>query len=372
MRKRLYRLRGFSLVELMVGMTIGIICLLVMAQVLGNQSAQKQTTASGANATTAGSIALYMIERDARMAGFGLNGAPLTGCKINGYYKGPPAISPLAFSFVPIEIVTGAQTDSLTITYGTSEGNLSPSRLSASHDGGNGDFAIDNRFGFYPGNLVVIAEDGVDSNDDGVNDCTLAEVTGLPTAQGQTDKLSHSSAGYTDSRTGRNTPSMYNKPGGIGIAYSNNALVYNIGRLPVSHRYTVDAANSRMSRQDLTTGAGATPIGDGIVALRARYGKDTDADGSIDLYDAATPTTAAGWNQVIAVRVAVVARSDKREGAQVSPSSITLWPDLTLPSGALASGPSMALSDEQRHYRYRIFQTLVPLRNRIWTIPSNG
>jgi hypothetical protein len=61
-----------------------------------------------------------------------------------------------------------------------------------------------------------------------------------------------------------------------------------------------------------------------IVNMQALYGKDTDGDGIVDTYDETTPTTPAGWRQVLTIRVAIVARSIKDEGSNVTTSQ-PLW-----------------------------------------------
>jgi type IV pilus assembly protein PilW len=368
--ENLNKQRGLSLVELMVGLTIGLIALLIMSQVVSIQSAQKQTTSSGSDAQTAGAIALFTLERDARMAGFGVNGLPLLGCMVSGHYEGETSDEDFQFSFVPLFIETGAASDSLTISYGTSDGGLTPARLLAAHAGGTADYQLDSRFGIHVGNLVIVA-DNTDHDGDGVSDCAMVQVTGLPTASGQINNVSSNGNLYLDPRTQTSKPANYNKPGGLGIPFSANARFYNMG-VPMSHTYTVDAGTAQLIMCDNMFGGPPRAIADGIVALRAQYGKDTDNDGSVDLYDTAAPANPADWAQVIALRVAMVARSAQREVGMVSAASLKLWPDLALASGATASGPTMPLTDEQRHYRYRVFQTLVPLRNQIWKIPGTS
>ena len=63
-----------------------------------------------------------------------------------------------------------------------------------------------------------------------------------------------------------------------------------------------------------------------------------------------------------AVRVAVVARSVQYEKEQVSPASLTLW-EAGDPGDP---PPSRALTGDERHYRYKVFTTIVPIRNVIW------
>ncbi|MDP3688915.1 MAG: prepilin-type N-terminal cleavage/methylation domain-containing protein, partial [Sulfurimicrobium sp.] len=63
---------GFSLVELMVGMVIGLLATLVIMQVFSVFEGQKRSTTGGADAQTNGSVAIYTIQREASMAGYGL------------------------------------------------------------------------------------------------------------------------------------------------------------------------------------------------------------------------------------------------------------------------------------------------------------
>jgi len=62
---------GFSLVEIMVGMVIGLLSTIVVMQVYATFEGQKRTTTSGSDAQTNGAVALYTVERDARLAGYG-------------------------------------------------------------------------------------------------------------------------------------------------------------------------------------------------------------------------------------------------------------------------------------------------------------
>ena len=75
---------GFSLVELMVGLTIGLIVILVVTQTLAIFEGQKRTTASGADAQQSGLMGLFAIEQDVRMAGAGFNSIPTFSC-VNFY-----------------------------------------------------------------------------------------------------------------------------------------------------------------------------------------------------------------------------------------------------------------------------------------------
>ncbi len=111
-----------------------------------------------------------------------------------------------------------------------------------------------------------------------------------------------------------------------------------------------------------TVTSGATTIASGVVDLQADYGVDTTGDGVIDAYNNTAPASAAAWAQVIAVRVAVLVRSAQYfrpatpGGACTATTAAPTW-----------SGGTFFMSDTLPScYKYRAFETVVPLRNTIW------
>jgi len=69
----------------------------------------------------------------------------------------------------------------------------------------------------------------------------------------------------------------------------------------------------------------------------------------------ANPTSAM-IARIKAIRIAVVARNPQYEKDVISPDSLLLW----------ENGPEITLTEDERHFRYRVFETIVPLRNLIW------
>jgi len=63
--------RGLSLIEILVGLVIGMIGIVVIFQVLAVSEDRKRTTVQGSDSQSAGSIALYSLQRDVHRA---LNG----------------------------------------------------------------------------------------------------------------------------------------------------------------------------------------------------------------------------------------------------------------------------------------------------------
>ena len=72
---------GFGLVEIMVGLVIGLLTTLVIMQIFTSFEGQKRTTSGSADAQTNGAVALYSISRDVQMAGYGL--LPVLGTPLN-------------------------------------------------------------------------------------------------------------------------------------------------------------------------------------------------------------------------------------------------------------------------------------------------
>ncbi|MBI1173808.1 MAG: hypothetical protein GC139_00915 [Sideroxydans sp.] len=110
------------------------------------------------------------------------------------------------------------------------------------------------------------------------------------------------------------------------------------------------------------------PIADGVVLLKAQYGTDANGDGIVDSTEWSVAAPASPL-QVMAVRVAIVARSAQPEkpnpatGVCATTTVSPTWAGGTLD---LSGNRGLAAGDDWKCYRYKVFQTTVPLRNVIW------
>jgi len=352
--------KGFSLVELMVGVAVALVALLVLTGLLMSFNNQKRTTVSSSDAQVAGGLAAFLIERDLRRAGYGFNSEPLLGCTLHLL---DPTGGPSPLQLDPVRITPGAAgaADQVAISFSNSTHGWYFTTLSATanYPGDDTAMVLSNSYGFNVGDLIAVGMAGVDPDANGIEDCSLREVTAV-----NAQVLQH-------------TGGTYNKPGGELIPYPGGARVYNIGTaarndLPEFITYAINDKNelTMTSRQ---TQFQPVSIGEHIVMLRAWYCKDTanPTPSSINICDQVVPVNAAAWRQVIAVRFAVVARSPFRETEAVSSGSVQLWPEMVLPNGATLPEQTMPLDGEQQHYRYRVYGTLVPIRNLIWQVPNS-
>ncbi len=202
--------------------------------------------------------------------------------------------------------------------------------------------------------MLIVGEPGAD--------CTLQQATNTPTLEvaGQQDLLKRVSGTYrTPYGTWAN--SRYNKPGGLGPVYTLAGMVFPLGGAPAVNRYYVQNGNLMMDQR--LQGSMEMPVAASIVQLQAQYGKDTDGDGAIDTWDEVTPNAANGWAQVIAIRLALVARSaqpERPDPATGACTTTTVAPTWTVGDLDVTADPNW------RCYRYRVFESTISLRNMVW------
>ncbi len=365
---------GMSLVELMVGMAIGLIGITIITHLyLVNEKYKRSTTGSG-TAQVNGAIALYTLERDIRMAGFGLNHSGALGCSCdkvanpdcsavqyyyNGVYSSPPgpaggALPPL--EFVPVKIIeTANQPDSITLLYGNDPERMLPGKLTESMPQPSSEFKVDGTAGYTVNDMVLVTNGA---------SCMMTQVTQVQDAAAH---LQHNPG-----------TSLWNPAGGGSSlpAFPAGANLFNLGN-PVWRTYSIDSAATKSKLQFMEvmtatggpTVAGATPIIDDIVDLQAQYGKDLDDNGVVETWNTVTPANGAQWQQVLAVRVAVLARSGNYERPEVAggPCEATTTAPKWGDEAALQDFPTLLVAGALPScYKYRVFETIIPLRNMIW------
>lgn len=349
------RMHGVTLIELMVGLLLGLVVVLVTAQVMSYAEGQKRVTTNGADAQVNGALALYTLQRELQMAGYGLiSNLSALGCPVHANHTAGGAFT---WPLVPVVINAGANgaPDSLTVI-SSSRAYAVPATLSVDHPITADRFTVRSAIGVSAGDMVIAVPAAY----------TAAQWCGayMVTQLANSNQVVHGGT------------SAWNSGAQVAPAagYFSGDLLVNAGQM-VNRTFSVSADyNLQQQSLNLTSGAmDAQDLFPQIVSLRALYGKDTDGDNVVDTYDNNTPTTNAGWRQVMAVRVALVARSgayQKDEVTQASP----LWDvgKVGTITGAAACGDSKCLTlkidsvADWKHYRYAVYDVTVPLRNVIW------
>lgn len=342
---------GFSLIEVMVAMVISMIMTLVVLKVFMHFETNNRITSTGINAHQNGQIAIHILHQELRQAGYGLMIDDLQDCNtFFTYYDtaGGTANNPVVnFSTTAVTIIDGgANSDQILVRYGDSLRIQEPVILDTNFTRTDDDFSVDSVFGLSAGELILVVNDA--------NDCTLRKITSINT-------------GSTNIEADVNTP-PYNPP----VTQINSIpwpdyvvgdRVYSLGNM-VARNYVVNGTS--LTAQNLDE-ANAIVLVDDIVDLQAQYGISAsatsttvtewvDATGAIWL-----APTVANRKRIKAIRLAVIARTAVSESVNVSPATIKLWPDIIAPPGQVTTGPVYNVPD--RRYRYKVLQTVVPLRN---------
>lgn len=326
------RVRGFSLVELLVGIVVAMAAVLVVTQVFRLSEGQRRTTSGGDDAQTTGAVALSLLQRELRQAGQGLVSPRLMMCQLDlGGGRTVANLAPVIINPPTTMVAEGDEnTDVILIAYGDGWG--SPDGGLIGMQPGPATYAVPGSLSYRSGDRVVAT---TPTRPTPCN-LTLTSVLGAPTTSTVTVEF--------------------------GIASASNGVLYNLGRAPRFMAYAV--RNNRLTTCDLMT-QNCTSVADGIwtevadnvVSLRVEYAIDTTVprDGFVDVYRSTMPLTVCDWSRVIGVRLAVTARNRQPDSADVTASAPT-W----------AGGASAAITppgtDWQR-YRYKTFETTVPLRN---------
>lgn len=362
--KTLRRHGGFGLVEIMVGLVIGLVAMLVITQVMSMFEGQKRTSTGGSDAQVNGGVALFTMEREIRMAGYGITGPNGLLCPlgINIYYNGSTVSN--GGSLAPIIIIDGGTgPDTVATVRSDADFGAIPTSIIKQMPTPSAEITADGTGGLKQSQMFLVTAS------DGSKVCTLMEMSQDPQKTGNGWNLQHNSGQY-----------LYNPPNPANAftnapQYSIGDSVVNMGSF-MNRRYQVlcdqlTEVNTTVVAAPYTC-ANTTPLVAQIVNMQAQYG--VAPTGSQTVNEWKNPTGIWAWDpaagtpsavniaRVKAVRIAIVARSPQYEKEMVSPASLTLW---TADAGADAA-PVMALTDEQRHYRYKVFETIVPVRNVIW------
>ena len=373
--RRLGQPHGFSLVELLVAVVIGLALILALTTVMIRHDAGKRTLTSSNDLSLTSAYISFALDRDLRSAGSGFtqNWRQNFGCVLRvarsgaqilprtSAFPAPFAGVPQQVSLAPVLIHAGVGTggsDVLAVATGAS--GLGETALAVQLGSSTAsDLRVNSTVGLRGNDLVLVAEDGIGCVVQQVDGAFVGSANQLLSfggtyAKSEIDSLQLASFGVANpafvsllGNTSGNRPAMQL----IGVGADATLFGYDLLRLDGT-----DAVQ---------------PLADGVADLRARYGIDSNNDGLVDAWVAPTDAnfTAAALTagtlvaqqrvmSIMAVRIGLVLRSDRIEREDVAPASITLFSDLP---AAMQHTHSIAAGD--RRQRFRGVEFTVPLRN---------
>lgn len=390
------RMAGFGLVEIMVAMVIGMIAILVVMQVFFGSEARGRTAGGNADAQSIGAITFMQLQSQIKRAGYGIDSVALFGCPLSWSLPGGTAIAkPITAAPVGINPITVSggvasallpggdpNTDTLLVVYGTDNGQPQGNVVSSI---ASQTYTVQMPGAFGIGDRVVLA------NSTSPDSCGGTRLI---------DRITAVNPLSVQVQTGQSGATLFNLgrgPNGANAAISSSnpsngpaILAYAVrnGNLTVCD-FSVNDCSLAANQNSSTVWV---PIASNVVSMRATYWRDTSAawDGSSSSIDQTTPDPAqpnfaCNWARIKAIKLVLVVQNPERDkdivttttknGVSAANANRPTWDQdavapLVANTGAL--GPDLVADEEWKHYRYKTFQSLIPLRNVAWMGKPTG
>jgi type IV pilus assembly protein PilW len=403
---------GFTMVELMVAITIGLVLSLAVTGTILTMGRQFRVVGANAAAQGNAQIALALLDSAGRSAGAGFfnSGQPL--CSVWNAWKDGTVIAN-GDVFMPAFIEdsgSDSESDTLVFTSSNSAGALSGIPLVGSAASAGGNLLVSNVGNIADEDLALVGVPGLADTP-----CTLFQLTEEPTvllgvacgASATQCKIlprTGSTTGYNppdpamvfasapvygaETSASAVGPAVVNRLGSIqrqGFTVLCNSLVQYDAMEPVLPTCTQNPLAFAKGVGASASSPEPNALAMDVVLMHAQYGVTDVATSDVvtSWVDAtgswATPS-ATDAARIKAVRVVVVVRSKEAESTDVSepctaasaasgvvnngPCSFqdAAAPVIDLsPSSALPSGKTW------QNYRYRVHRAVIPLRNVIWS-----
>lgn len=373
--------RGFSLIELMVAVTIGLIVTLIIFNVLQSSETRKRVTTGVNDINQSGAYSAYILDRTIRTAGSGFtnqlapSGQPrgIEGCRLS-MQRGAtvlapaPAAYPAPFDGVsqnpviaPVIIDQGTNSDVITVMSGASGLAETGTRTSLPTPA-IATVGVTSTISLRVNDLVLFAREAA------TGPCVVSQIASIAAPDSVTLGGTYSTG----------TPASGLQESDLALSLGNTTT-----NPPQMRMYGVGTQQTLVSydllRLDGTAATVMTPVAEGVVAMRAIYGIDNSPAGGDNIVDAWVDPSGLNWSgtalragtaaaserirQIVAVRVAIVLRTATAERDAIAANrSFTLYADL--PSGSPTRTISFTATGDDR-FRYRVIETTIPVRNNL-------
>ncbi len=396
-RRLLRRSHGFSLVEVMVGIVIALIAVLVIYQVFDVSESIKRNATGAGDAQQNGLLSAFsmMLQFSNAGANIAVVGDELDTCP---FYTGAIATTndlqtAFAVNMRPIPVLvldSGSDTtsDAFVVGYGASERIVtsvdfaSAPSVTIGHDGDT--YSVQSPLGFQKNDVVIVMS--ADAGGAGICATSVVKNVSAVDADGYVT-LTHSEP-------------MVDPAAATAVDGSSSLL--NLGASPRRVMFDVDSNGTLRSQElfhvDVSNTSqpfGAldqpTPIANNIVLMKIQYGVGDPTNGFIQKWVKAGNDGTEDWSastvlgsmtyqnlsRIKAVRIALIVRSesyDKCAYADVCPGPTTNKFSYSLfgqcdgiPCPAAITG-SLDPTPGSGNFRYRVYETVVPLRNAVWNL----
>lgn len=346
------RAGGFTLVELMVAMTIGLIILAGVAQIFTSSRATYVVQEGLARVQENGRFAMEFIAQDLRMAGYAgcvnINQAlnADAGLSVTNHLNGTDP----ATNFGPNGHIQGYDYDTSSWDPVLPAGFFAAGEVQPNTDVLLIRRASDNPIGVVPpymptpaAALQLTAGNGLSLDDIViVSDCEnvdIFQITG-PTDPNATGAINHNIGAGSPGNATMDLSKTYD---GSADVITLMTRVYYIG--------TGASGGPALFTKDMQGGsmpaAGQELVQD-VETMQILYGEDTDADGNADIYQ--LPAAVADWSRITSVRIGLLVRTPDERDVDLNTSTYTVVPGANF-------GP---VNDRRQR---RLFASTIQLRN---------
>lgn len=372
--------RGLALLEILIGVVLGLLTVMVMVQTFGIVERSSQANASQADAQQRGAVALWRVQRELRLAGAGLGHSPgAWGCAVNAWRDGtrllprtgtwpaPFASLPTTLLLTPLAVGNDAgpgATDLVVFASGRGAAGVLPANaLIASA----ASVSIGSTSGYRRGDLLLMTPSA------SAGACQIGQVDSTFTV---TSGVAAPSQVPTTT-----VGAPYNTADGFTtLAQPAEYSLINLGSTPSIQMLGVNDRGQLVLLDALRMMTAADPVvlTENVRDLQILYGLDDGVgtglandniidrwvapDGSwafANLHSAATAAL-----QVKALRLAIVVRSDQPQG-RVGPAELTLFPDLPE-----ALRKTLSFTTAERQYQFQVYESVIALRNQAMALCS--
>jgi hypothetical protein len=339
---------GSGLVEILVGVMVALLTVLVVYRVFGATEALRRDAQGAADAQQTGLFVLSRLALDIGNAGAAISASAeaLATC---------PAAANIADTLRPVTVLItdGGRNDvpdSVVVRYGVAAGMAVAIPFAAPAPVGS-NFLVRSPGGFGVGDrAIAVGRNGV---------CAATQVLAI----------SSPAAGLLEV-----TPSP------VVEIFPDTSLLLNLGAMNSAQTLRYDVVGGVLRTTDLAGKDAPNPLASNIVNLKFQYGIDSDGDGHLDMWVPAIDAGPLGsWTAVAlpaapletlrrirALRVGLVVRSELPDRSIKDGFGWTLFDcdaiDKTKCPGRLTGFIPPGSSGG---WRYRVYETVVPLRNSI-------
>jgi len=339
--------RGLTLVDVIVALVVAALTIIVVAQSFIVVQTIQRSVSGAADAHGAAAFALRTLAIQVANAGAGLAQAAEA-------FDGCPTTADVATALRPLALLItdsgrADRPDALVVRQSYAATAV-PARFVSAASAGS-DFQVEAVDGFSVGDRVIAtSRDGR---------CVTTDVTDIAAAGPGVIDVTHAP---------------------VDVDLPATSVLLSLGPAGRASTSRYDVVSGTLRSTDIGNGDAPNPLVSNLVNVKFQYGIDSDGDGALDTWVSATGawspanvlvTPRATLDRIKALRIGVIARAERIDPTRIRDFHWVLF-DCELANKSACPGrlEGTIPATVAGAYRYRIMETVVPLRNALWNRAS--